>query len=187
VSAAPDCALSACPFCGSTNIDPKGWASTNSAGPACDDCGASAGNVSNALADNIAAWNRRAEAALLDSTAEFEGWKQAAHWRQKAEALTSAARGYQEELEALRRALRLREAGNWVAIESAPEEEDVLVHLRGAAIPFRVAMLCPRGDERVWLDAQCNPLSSMFTPTHWHPLSPPTTDDLSVSASGAQP
>jgi Lar family restriction alleviation protein len=49
-----------CPFCGSTNIDAEGWASTNSSGPACDDCGASAGST---LADtpeaNIAAWNKR--------------------------------------------------------------------------------------------------------------------------------
>lgn len=49
-----------CPFCGSASIDAKGWASGNSAGPACDDCGASAGCVSSDLADNIAAWNRRA-------------------------------------------------------------------------------------------------------------------------------
>ena len=49
-----------CPFCGSANIDAAGWASTNSSGPACDDCGASAGST---LADtpeaNIAAWNNR--------------------------------------------------------------------------------------------------------------------------------
>ena len=51
--------LEPCPFCGSESIDPRGWASENSSGPACDDCGASAGCVSNRLQDNIAAWNRR--------------------------------------------------------------------------------------------------------------------------------
>lgn len=52
-----------CPFCGSDSIDEMGWASTDSAGPACDDCGASAGGVARTLQDNIAAWNRRATAA----------------------------------------------------------------------------------------------------------------------------
>lgn len=52
-----------CPFCGSESIDEKGWASANSAGPACDKCGASAGCVSSNLAENIAAWNRRASPA----------------------------------------------------------------------------------------------------------------------------
>ncbi|MHC9085388.1 Lar family restriction alleviation protein [Luteimonas sp. RIT-PG2_3] len=55
--------LKPCPFCGSTSIDEKGWASSNSAGPACDDCGASAGNATGTLEGNIAAWNRRAERA----------------------------------------------------------------------------------------------------------------------------
>ena len=49
-----------CPFCGSENIDAQGWASTDSAGPACDDCGASAGGVKGTLQDNITAWNTRA-------------------------------------------------------------------------------------------------------------------------------
>jgi hypothetical protein len=40
-----------CPFCGSTNIDPEGWASTERAGPACDDCAGTA--------DTVALWNRR--------------------------------------------------------------------------------------------------------------------------------
>lgn len=40
-----------CPFCGSTKIDPEGWASTDRAGPACDDCAGSA--------DTIALWNSR--------------------------------------------------------------------------------------------------------------------------------
>jgi hypothetical protein len=31
-----------CPFCGSQNIDPEGWASTDRAGPACDDCAGTA-------------------------------------------------------------------------------------------------------------------------------------------------
>jgi len=57
-----------CPFCGSANVDPKGWASQNSSGPACDDCGASAGST---LADtpeaNIAAWQRRTTPASQHS------------------------------------------------------------------------------------------------------------------------
>ncbi len=40
-----------CPFCGSTSIDPTGWASTDCAGPACDNC--------NATADTVQTWNRR--------------------------------------------------------------------------------------------------------------------------------
>lgn len=50
--------LSACPFCGSAEVDPEGWASHNPetderrVGPACDDCGASA--------ESVEAWNRRA-------------------------------------------------------------------------------------------------------------------------------
>lgn len=44
-----------CPFCASINIDPKGWASTVRAGPACDDCGGTA--------DTIELWNSRPFAA----------------------------------------------------------------------------------------------------------------------------
>ncbi len=53
--------LKGCPFCGGQNIDAKGWStSTDVHGPACDDCGASAGMVSQTHAENIEAWNRRA-------------------------------------------------------------------------------------------------------------------------------
>jgi len=53
--------LKPCPFCGSENIDARGWSSIgNISGPACDDCGASAGKVSKSNADNITAWNTRA-------------------------------------------------------------------------------------------------------------------------------
>lgn len=39
-----------CPFCGSCNIDPEGWASNDGRkGPACDDCGGSA--------ETVALWN----------------------------------------------------------------------------------------------------------------------------------
>jgi len=40
-----------CPFCRSTNIDPEGWASTDRAGPACDDCAGTA--------DTVELWNTR--------------------------------------------------------------------------------------------------------------------------------
>jgi Lar family restriction alleviation protein len=59
-----------CPFCGSTNIDAEGWSSTDSAGPACDDCGASAGAVSKSLQENIAEWNRRAPTAYAATRRE---------------------------------------------------------------------------------------------------------------------
>lgn len=55
--------LKPCPFCGSREIDPTGWASLDASGPACDDCGASAGQISSDLADNIKAWNTRAALA----------------------------------------------------------------------------------------------------------------------------
>jgi len=64
-------ALLPCPFCGSAAIDAQGWASTDSTGPACDDCGASAGCVSASASENIAAWNRRAGLAHITAlTAE---------------------------------------------------------------------------------------------------------------------
>ncbi len=40
-----------CPFCGGSNIDPEGWASTTRQGPACDDCSGSA--------DTVELWNKR--------------------------------------------------------------------------------------------------------------------------------
>ncbi|MCA8251809.1 Lar family restriction alleviation protein [Burkholderia sp. AU31624] len=45
-----------CPFCGSENVDPKGWlANDGRSGPACDECGATA--------ESIEGWNRRAQPA----------------------------------------------------------------------------------------------------------------------------
>ena len=43
--------LKPCPFCGSKNIDPRGWASTDDAGPGCDDC--------SGTAKTIELWNAR--------------------------------------------------------------------------------------------------------------------------------
>jgi len=40
-----------CPFCGSANIDPEGWVSTERKGPACDDCAG--------CADTVELWNSR--------------------------------------------------------------------------------------------------------------------------------
>jgi len=55
-----------CPFCGSTDIDPEGWATTGGiAGPACNGCQASVGTALNGTAENIAAWNRRARYSHL--------------------------------------------------------------------------------------------------------------------------
>ena len=54
-----------CPFCGSSNVDPKGWATLpqyantpeERSGPACDDCGASA--------RTIKIWNTRVSAQTV--------------------------------------------------------------------------------------------------------------------------
>lgn len=65
-----DRALKPCPFCGSTNVDPEGWAATDAdgnnlrEGPCCDDC--------NASADSVEAWNTRA----ADRLSEREGWRE---------------------------------------------------------------------------------------------------------------
>lgn len=51
-----------CPFCGSKNVSADGWSSCDGiTGPACDDCGASAGSVRLSTEENIAAWNTRTE------------------------------------------------------------------------------------------------------------------------------
>lgn len=56
--------LKACPFCGSANVDPEGWAATDQTGgnyrtgPCCDDCGASA--------DSVERWNTRAQPTPQD-------------------------------------------------------------------------------------------------------------------------
>ena len=76
-----DDALLPCPFCGSAAIDAQGWASTDSTGPACDDCGASAGCVSASASENIAAWNRRAGQARADALLEaLEAIEALARW-----------------------------------------------------------------------------------------------------------
>ena len=49
-----------CPFCGSHDIDAEGWASSDSAGPACDNCGALAGQTGKSFVENVVAWNTRA-------------------------------------------------------------------------------------------------------------------------------
>ena len=52
--------LKPCPFCGSKSIDAEGWRNNEGViGPACDDCGASAGDISHDSQANIAAWNKR--------------------------------------------------------------------------------------------------------------------------------
>jgi hypothetical protein len=54
--------LKPCPFCGSSNIDPAGWMDGDgNAGPACDDCGASA--------ESVDAWNRRVAPATAGEDA----------------------------------------------------------------------------------------------------------------------
>ncbi|MDX3886318.1 MAG: hypothetical protein QHC65_18000 [Sphingomonas sp.] len=50
-----------CPFCGSGDVDAHGWKSLSASGPACNDCGASAGEVAANHVVNVAAWNTRAQ------------------------------------------------------------------------------------------------------------------------------
>ena len=53
-----------CPFCGSADIDPEGWATKGGImGPACNACQASVGSALLSTEENIAAWNRRALAS----------------------------------------------------------------------------------------------------------------------------
>lgn len=53
-----------CPFCASKNIDPEGWASTERAGPACDDCAGTA--------DTVELWNSRPTANVHEYVREYE-------------------------------------------------------------------------------------------------------------------
>lgn len=47
----PGPVLLPCPFCGSADVDPAGWASTERSGPACNNCSGSA--------DSVELWNSR--------------------------------------------------------------------------------------------------------------------------------
>lgn len=60
-----------CPFCGSPNIDPRGWMSRDSAGPACDDCGAAAGYVGQTPEGNLEVWNKRVQEPLFVEFIDF--------------------------------------------------------------------------------------------------------------------
>lgn len=51
--------LKSCPFCGSDKVEADGWASTDTHGPACEDCGGSCGSALDTPEQNIAAWNLR--------------------------------------------------------------------------------------------------------------------------------
>jgi transposase-like protein len=51
--------LKSCPFCGSDKVEADGWASTDTHGPACEDCGGSCGSALDAPEQNITAWNTR--------------------------------------------------------------------------------------------------------------------------------
>ncbi len=62
--------MKSCPFCGSSNVDPEGWKSRETSGPACDDCGGSAGSALKTREENVAAWNRRVP--LKSSNGNFQ-------------------------------------------------------------------------------------------------------------------
>lgn len=55
--------LRPCPFCGSDDIDAKGWKGNDgSVGPCCNNC--------NATADSIEIWNTRATDPIIEEVAE---------------------------------------------------------------------------------------------------------------------
>src|SRR5690606_31523542 len=92
------------------NIDSKGWASTDSAGPACDDCGAGAGGVRGTLQDNIAAWNRRANVAHATAPlqAEIEALRaEVDEWKRVAAEAAAALEAAREDAERWRHARRI--------------------------------------------------------------------------------
>ena len=58
--------LKPCPFCGHKEIDPRGWASADKHGPACDWCGATA--------ETEREWNLRTEHPADDSEQVTIDW-----------------------------------------------------------------------------------------------------------------
>lgn len=63
LDAGPEPDLLPCPFCGSPNVDPRGWAGNDgSHGPACDDCCGSA--------QTVELWNSRPLVPLPDDVTE---------------------------------------------------------------------------------------------------------------------
>jgi hypothetical protein len=65
-----DVVMLPCPFCGSTNIDPEGWVSTERKGPACDDCAA--------CADTVEIWNTRASLSQAGAGGGVDALREAA-------------------------------------------------------------------------------------------------------------
>lgn len=59
--------LKPCPFCGSKNVDPAGWASTDRSGPACDDC--------NGSADTVELWNARPLDVCVTPAMQEAAWQ----------------------------------------------------------------------------------------------------------------
>ena len=94
-----------CPFCGSHDIDPAGWASAKRSGPACMDCSGSA--------DTIDLWNSRSQlpTGMEHCTIEFiscpvgHGRLTASNW------LPSDCKSC--EIERLRKAIQVYLDGNW--------------------------------------------------------------------------
>lgn len=74
-------ALLPCPFCGEADIDPEEWASLDTKGPCCPNCGASAGLISKTPIENIAAWNTRATHAADRQTIGAVGEATDRPWR----------------------------------------------------------------------------------------------------------
>lgn len=111
---------------------------------------------------------------------EREAWKLAAHWRNKAEALTSAAHGLQQELEAVKARF------SWQPIETAPKDGTyVLVrNEHGTWVAHYVAQyqsgFVP---DQKWhsmlLNCRHMPRFCSLVPTHWQPLPDSTVVDAS--------
>lgn len=64
--------MRACPFCGSTRIDPKGWMNGfGRSGPSCDGCGASA--------ESVTEWNNRpalTDEQVREIAAAVRSWRE---------------------------------------------------------------------------------------------------------------
>lgn len=137
-----------CPFCGSEHVDALGWASTESAGPACDDCGASAGSVKNTPEQNLDAWNKRSPQPAGE---RVKGLEQLSAAIQRLIGRGNALLGYCETPEAL-------EAGAAQAYAKWKREAD-------ASMALALSALEPQQEEPVATPAE-------VTARYWNMLHP---------------
>lgn len=62
-------------------------------------------------------------------------------------------------------------AGEWLPIESAPTERDVLVYAPESPFPYRVASLCEHVQGWIWLDINADRIG--WPVVAWRELTPP--------------